>query len=147
MTENTTTHKVSSTLSKPFVFSIALAAAMTAGFSTASAAPKKTAPEIQLTEAGRQLEAKYAASLAALKAEIARALPVVAEPKRAALQKASEATKAAQKAADATQQASGADRSGKRLGGAREGQVDRRRGEGHRAGAGGAEEGDDGCGA
>jgi hypothetical protein len=64
-------------------------------------------PDIQLTETGRRLEATYAGSLATLNAEIAGALPVVAGPKKAALQEAREATRAAQKEADAAQQSLG----------------------------------------
>ncbi len=71
----------------------------------ASAAPKPTAPEVQLTETGRQLEASYAATLATLNAEIAKALPVVAEPKKAAHQRAQEALKRAEADAAAAQKA------------------------------------------
>jgi hypothetical protein len=89
------------------VLSAGFAAAVTLACSTASAAPKKAAPEIQLTVAGRQLETKYAADLKALKAEIEKGLPTVSSSKKAALQKASEATKAAQQEADAAQKALG----------------------------------------
>ncbi len=115
MTNNNSTHETTGTRSKPLIFSIALAAAMTASLSLSSAAPKKTAPAVQLTDAGKRLETNYAASLAALKAEIAKALPSVAEQKRTAIQKTAAATKAAQKEADTAQQALGAVNTGKAL--------------------------------
>jgi hypothetical protein len=74
------------------VLTIGLLAALAAGPGTASAAPKKAEPGIQLTEAGQQLEAKYAATLTAWQAEIAKALPAVLEQQKTALQKAREAT-------------------------------------------------------
>lgn len=64
------------------------------------AAPKPAAPVIQLNDSGKELEAKYSATLAGLKAEIAKSLPPVAEQKRSALEKARAATKTAQKHAD-----------------------------------------------
>lgn len=84
-----------------------LLAALTAGLTTTWAAPKKSAPETQLNEHGKQLEARYAATLAALRADIAKALPTVAEQKQAALKQARAATKAAAAAANAAQQALG----------------------------------------
>ncbi len=98
-----------------FILSVAIAAALAAGLPAAAATPKKVAPQIQLAETGKQLEAKYAATLAALKAEIAKALPVVAAQKIAALKKAGDATRAAQKAAEATQQSAGAVNTAKAL--------------------------------
>ncbi len=89
------------------ITSIGLLAALAVGLSTASAASKKAAPEIQLTETGKQLEVSYAAALKALQAELAKALPAVAEQKKAALQKVRETTRTAQKEADAAQQSSG----------------------------------------
>lgn len=56
---------------------------------------KKEAP--QLSESGKRLEAKYAAMLESLKAEIAAELPVVSEQKKTALQDAREALKVAAK--------------------------------------------------
>lgn len=78
---------------------------MTIGLGSVSAA-KKPEPDIVLAKDGERLEAKYAEQLKTLQAEIARALPVVAEQKKSALQKAREATKAAQAKADSTQKSS-----------------------------------------
>lgn len=86
------------------VLKIGFLAVMAAGLSAASAAPKNAEPGIQLTEAGKQLEAKYATTLTALQAEIAKALPAVAEQKKAALQSAREAVKKATAEANASQQ-------------------------------------------
>ena len=63
---------------------------------------KNPEPQSQLAETGKQLEAKYAAMLATLKAEIAKALPVVAEQKKAVLHQAQEAFKKAEAAANST---------------------------------------------
>lgn len=86
------------------VLKIGFLAVIAAGLPAASAAPKKAEPGIQLTEAGRQLESKYAAERTALRAEIAKALPAVAEQKKAALQSAREAVKKATAEASAAQQ-------------------------------------------
>jgi hypothetical protein len=85
----------------------ALLAALAASLGTASAAPKKAEPGIQFTEAGKQLEAKYAATFTALQAEIAKALPAAPEQKKAALQSAREAVKKATAEANAAQQSLG----------------------------------------
>ncbi|OYV04296.1 MAG: hypothetical protein CFE26_17645 [Verrucomicrobiales bacterium VVV1] len=55
---------------------LCLLAALAAAPSIATAAPNKTEPTVQLNETGKQLEAKYAATLATLKEEIAKAPPV-----------------------------------------------------------------------
>jgi hypothetical protein len=89
------------------VLTIGLLAALAAGPGTASAAPQKAEPGIQLTEQGKQLEAGYAAALKALQAEITKALPAVAEQKKAALQQAHEAVKRVTAEANAAQQSSG----------------------------------------
>ena len=64
------------------VLKIGFLAVLTAGLSAAPAASKKAEPGIQLTEAGKQLEAKYAAMLTALQAEITKALPAVPEQQK-----------------------------------------------------------------
>ena len=76
------------------VLSVGVAALLTLGFSTALAAPKKgAAPDVQLSPSGRQLAGKYEATLASLKEEITKALPAVAEAKKAFLSKAAETAK------------------------------------------------------
>jgi hypothetical protein len=90
-------------VSSLLIAAIAITAAL-----PAVAAPKPAAPVIQLNESGKELEAKYAATLATLKADIAKSLPPVAEQKRTALEKARAATKAAQKQADESAKAFGA---------------------------------------
>lgn len=60
-----------------------------------------------LSQAGGQLQAKYESELAALKAEITKAVPVPDERGRAALLQATETTKKAQAAFDAAQQDAG----------------------------------------
>ena len=89
----------------PIIRFIAVLAVLAVGRSDAPAAPKPTAPEAQLTETGRKLEAALAASLVAQQAEIAKALPVVADPKKAALQRAQEALRKAEADAAAAQKA------------------------------------------
>jgi hypothetical protein len=64
------------------------------GAGSAMAAPK-TEP-VKLTAEGEKLQARYAAMLSGLHAEITKALPTVSEQKKAALQKAREALKAAE---------------------------------------------------
>lgn len=88
------------TPNRPFILSIAIATALVAGQVTVSAASKTAAPQIPLNDSGRELEGKFTAALATLKADIAKSLPPVAEQKRTALEKARAATKAAQKEAD-----------------------------------------------
>ncbi|MCX7008236.1 MAG: hypothetical protein NTY53_13485 [Kiritimatiellaeota bacterium] len=70
---------------------LASLAVMAIGLGSVSAA-KKTEPAIVLAKYGERLEAKYAEQLKTLQAEITKALPAVAEHKKAALQKAQEAT-------------------------------------------------------
>lgn len=77
---------------------------MAVSFSNLSAAQKKAAPEFKLSEQGAQLEAKYAATLTALKAEIAKALPPVAEQQKAALEKAQVVLRKAEADANASQE-------------------------------------------
>ncbi|MGN6555254.1 MAG: hypothetical protein ACTHLW_16225 [Verrucomicrobiota bacterium] len=86
------------------LLSVSVLAAMVVGFSNLSAAPKKAAPEFKLSEQGAQLEAKYAATLTALKAEIAKALPPVAEQQKAALEKAQVVLRKAEADANASQE-------------------------------------------
>ncbi len=81
--------------------SVLLLAPLAIGLPNVSAA-EKTEPDIVLAKDGEKLEAKYAGMLKALQAEITKALPAVAEQKKAALQKAREAAKAAQQKADST---------------------------------------------
>ncbi len=83
-----------------------LLAAMTIGLTSVSAA-RKPEPTIVLTKDGEKFQARYADMLKSLQAEITKALPVVVEQKKSALQKAREATKAAEKAADAARQSVG----------------------------------------
>ncbi|MCY2953869.1 MAG: hypothetical protein NTU53_18140 [Planctomycetota bacterium] len=84
-----------------------LLAAMAVGIPSMSAAAKKAESGIQLTEAGKQLEAMYAATLTGLQAELAKALPAVAEQKKVALLKAREVVKVAEAQANAAQQSLG----------------------------------------
>jgi hypothetical protein len=67
-------------------------------------AATKAEPAIPLTKAGEELLAKYSAMLTALQAEIAKAVPVVDERKKAALQEAREAVKKARAAVNTAQQ-------------------------------------------
>lgn len=89
----------------PIIRLAAVLAALAVGRPDARAAAKGTEPEVPLTETGRKLEAAFAASLATQQAEIAKALPVVADPKKAALQRAQEAVKKAEADAATTQKA------------------------------------------
>ena len=86
------------------VLKIGFLAALAAGLPPASAAPKKAEPGIQLTEAGKQLEVRYAATCTALQAEITKVLPSVSEQNKTALQKARDAVKAAEAQANAALQ-------------------------------------------
>ncbi len=70
---------------------ILLAAGMALGGGGVSAQAKPAEPTAPLTAAGQTLEARYAAALAALRAEITQALPSVNEPGKAAVQRAREA--------------------------------------------------------
>ncbi|MCX7010687.1 MAG: hypothetical protein NTY53_26155 [Kiritimatiellaeota bacterium] len=85
---------------------LAALAVMVIGLGNVSAA-KKTEPDIVITKDGEKLQAKYAEQLKTLQAEISKALPAVAEHKKAALLKSCDATKAAQQKAEATQKSSG----------------------------------------
>lgn len=82
--------------------SICLVAALISGRGTTWAAGRRPAPKKveQLTERGKQLEAKYAALLAALCADIKKDLPAISEEKLAALQKAHAEAQVSQKNAD-----------------------------------------------
>ena len=93
---------------KRLIVLVCLCTAMAGSWSTALAARKsRPAPQAELTESGKKLEAKYAAMLAALKAELSKDLSTVAEPKLAALQKAHAAAEALQEKANSTQEAAG----------------------------------------
>lgn len=83
------------------------AAALTIGGSEAAAADKapRTPAIAPLTSVGEKLQARYAAMLAGLKAEVAKAVPTVDEPQKAAFRKAREAVKKAEADANAAQQA------------------------------------------
>ncbi len=83
---------------------IGLLATLAATSSIATAAPKKGEPTVQLNGSGKQLEARYAATLATLKTEIAKALPVVPEQKKAALKQAQDELKKAGANATSTQE-------------------------------------------
>jgi len=80
-----------------------LLTAMALGFSCASAATRAET-EAPLTQAGEKLLTRYAAMLTALRAEIAKALPVVDEQRKSAYLKAREAERAAQALVNAAQQ-------------------------------------------
>lgn len=79
-----------------------LLALIPAAAPTVSAAPPKTV-EVPLDAAGQRLEAKFAAQLRALRAEIERELPRIDERKSTVLQKAGEAIKVAEAEAKAAQ--------------------------------------------
>ncbi len=81
-----------------FLSSICLAFVVLGGTDAhAKRSSKKTeAPSVELTDAGKQLEAKYAAMLSSLKTEIERSLPAVDGQKLSAVVKSREAAKAAQ---------------------------------------------------
>lgn len=85
---------------------VCLLAAMAPGLASTSAADKtqNTNSPTALTAAGEKLQARYAAMLTQLQAEIARALPDVDDQKKTALSKTREALKRAEVAADAAQQ-------------------------------------------
>lgn len=59
--------------------------------------PKKTDPVVVLTDAGKSLEAKYAAALAALKTELEKAIPKLDESKIAAWMEAIKAEESSEK--------------------------------------------------
>jgi hypothetical protein len=83
-----------------------LLAVFTLGLSPAMAAKKPQAPpSAPLTEAGGKLEAKYAATLAALQQDIAKALPQIDAPQQAAFLKAYQEEAAAIAAERKTMQA------------------------------------------
>ena len=89
------------------ITAVALLAVLAIGLTSTSAAAKKGEPAVQLSEAGKQLEVRYAVTLSKLKADITKALPAVDERKKAALQAASEKTRRATAAADTAHQALG----------------------------------------
>ncbi len=93
------------------IFALACLSVATVGVTSVSAAPKKkgaaAAPQAPLTETGNQLKAQYAAQLESLRAEILKALPVVSEPKQAALQNAVAAVANAQKASSSAGEVDG----------------------------------------
>jgi hypothetical protein len=62
--------------------------AMAIALASAAAAGKKAAPQAPLTAAGEELLARYSATLTALQADIAKAVPKVDEQKKAAFLKA-----------------------------------------------------------
>lgn len=74
------------------------------GTSCIHAAPAKPAPEAPLTDAGKQLVAKYAEQLKALQAEVNRDLPKIDEQKKVTLQQARESLKKAEAAAELAKQ-------------------------------------------
>ena len=88
--KNHTTYQTKPMIGNRIVLSVSFAAAVAVGFSTASAAPKKADPEIKLTADGKKFESKFDDLLKSLKTDLVKALPVVPEPKKAALQKAIE---------------------------------------------------------
>lgn len=85
------------------------------GASALSAKPKQGAQTVPLEEAGQKLEAKYAAELAELKAELSKSLPKISDAKQAAFEKATEAAKQALEQANAAQAELGKIGSGKAL--------------------------------
>ncbi len=91
---------------------LAFGIALSLGNISSIAAPAQPAA---LSAEGQKLQANYDTQLAALKAEIAKALPAVAEQKRTTLEKARAATKAAQKEADDAAKAFGAVNTAKAL--------------------------------
>ena len=76
-------------------------------FARAAKGKKDSTPQIQLTEAGRQLESKYAAMLTSLRGEIVKSLPAVSEQKKAALQSARAAVAAAESKSSSAGEAAG----------------------------------------
>ncbi len=74
---------------------------------THASAARKAEPATPLTKTGEELLARYSAMLTALRAEIAKAVPVVDEQKKSAFLKAREAEKAAEAALNAAQQSLG----------------------------------------
>ena len=72
-----------------------------------AAGKKKAAPEAPLTEEGNKLKAQYTEQLAALQAEIAKALPVVSEQKKLALKVAQAALESAQGESNSAGEAAG----------------------------------------
>jgi len=78
------------------------------GVGSASAKPKPNPPTAALTASGEKLQAKYAASLKTLLADITKTLPSVNERKKSALKDALEAAKKAAAEAAVTQKNLGA---------------------------------------
>jgi hypothetical protein len=86
------------------------------GVGSAAAAPRKPAPALApLTAAGDKLQSQYTATLTALQAEIAKAVPAADEQKKSACLKAREAEKAAEAQVKTAQAALGKVNSGKAL--------------------------------
>ncbi len=81
-----------------------LLAVMASSASNVLAAKAKSAAETMLAAEGQKLVAKYSDELKALQTEITRSLPVVAEQKKSALQKARETLKKAEAAANSTKE-------------------------------------------
>lgn len=92
-----------------FIVSASILIALAFGQPDASAAKtnKSAEPQLSLNDAGKQLEAKYAAMLTTMLGDITKSLPAVTEQKKAALQKAREALKKAEAAASSTQEPMG----------------------------------------
>ncbi|HEY3320149.1 MAG TPA: hypothetical protein VGP72_06775 [Planctomycetota bacterium] len=84
---------------------VALAAVAVALSLWSMPAAEKAPPETPLTEAGQKLFAQYTETLKGLQAEIAKAVPVVDEQKKAAFQKTREAVKKAEVEGNAPEQA------------------------------------------
>ena len=78
-------------------------AAFGSGQAMAAGKTKATAATVPLTEAGNKLEAQYSERLAALRVELAKALPAISEQKQATLKEARAATVAAEKMAGTAQ--------------------------------------------
>jgi len=95
--------RTEATTTKTIRGALCLLAVLALGLSDVAAAGK-AAPQAPLTATGEKLQAQYAATLTALQAEIAKALPVVDEPKKAAFLKARDAVKAVTAEAAAAQQ-------------------------------------------
>lgn len=87
-----------------FILTATILATLASGPAVVSAASKAAEPPSQLNEAGRQTEERYAALLAALRSEITKGFPGVAEQKKQALQKAREALKRAEAQKAATEE-------------------------------------------
>lgn len=85
------------------VFLLAVGLALGTGSLSAKPKEKQTAPVTPLTAAGQKLEAKYAATLKGLVAEITKALPTVDERKKSAVDQARQAVEKAKAGMEAAQ--------------------------------------------